>query len=705
MARIHLPIFVLLFATLSSFEAAAKYTVCTATINSKEEREVFKSKLNPADFDFVELTDFTSDAKNKNDDWFQKACEAGIKCDVLVVSGHFGGEFFGSSGFNLGLNDLNKFSCYNRCDGIMSHPKEVYLFGCNTLATKDKDHRDERTYLEVLVRDGIDRMEAERRVAARYGPFGSSFKDQIERSFENVPMIYGFKSVGPAGAHVKGSLTNYLNQVGDFKKHLDSVNYATTDNPAWQQTMKSYPIAVGKGLNRNNRVYQIKENSCRFTDDQQPVADRLELATSLLASDPYIYLPTISHFVKEKLGGRSYISSQDREQIGKVLARISSRGDLRDLVMKTARSESVTPSIRVDILSTAKLLKWMSESEFVEEMRQVFDPLIKEPTIQNADLACSLIEDDSNNANFLRMEYLLNLKFDDVGHFRLLNCSAIRDARLTRLALEGGARNRNKWREVIVKFYVLNSLYEGRGFAQEILQFARSFRGYRGQYEKEFREFLNKFEIAKTEGREQVAAVTKASEKAEISQMEDVLEALIQNERPELASYVAFFDRLLKFSAKNLDEKFYLGWKSKLPDLAGLEEFLASRWSTMPFGFRLKLSEALMDKPRIHLKALRLKLIEDLLVGVTSQGMHQASYITKALGGSDLDPDEILKLREGLEAMDRMKRYFSSEIRYILYHQAVRGRTEMTTEIKEGSRSYYTCTLTGNLRSCGMNNE
>ena len=122
-------------AMLLSGEVASRPTVCTVTINSSDERELFRSHLEK-DFDFVELTDFAK--LESKGDWFLHSCKQGIRCDVLVISGHFGGSFFGSSRLRLSLEQLERRSCRSSCDGILRHPKEVFLFGCNTTAGKER---------------------------------------------------------------------------------------------------------------------------------------------------------------------------------------------------------------------------------------------------------------------------------------------------------------------------------------------------------------------------------------------------------------------------------------------------------------------------------------------------------------------------------------------------------------------------------------
>src|SRR5213593_1656884 len=69
---------------------AEKKTVCTITVNSADEKEAFRRSL-PADkYQFVELVE------RGRPDWLESACRQGIRCDILVISGHYdgGNEFF-----------------------------------------------------------------------------------------------------------------------------------------------------------------------------------------------------------------------------------------------------------------------------------------------------------------------------------------------------------------------------------------------------------------------------------------------------------------------------------------------------------------------------------------------------------------------------------------------------------------------------------
>lgn len=212
----------IIFIALSIFShfALAEKTVCTITINSSDEAEAAKTALAPQGFKFVELTTFDSD-----DRWLQNACEKKIQCDLLIVSGHFAGMFFGSSGKTLPIEDLENASCSNECDGILKKPKEVFLFGCNTLAGKAQDRRTPEEYRRVLIADGIPNAQAEQVVAFRYSPIGINFSSRMTHIFRNSPSIFGFHSVSPLGKITGPMFKNYFSKISaqNYSSYLDNL--------------------------------------------------------------------------------------------------------------------------------------------------------------------------------------------------------------------------------------------------------------------------------------------------------------------------------------------------------------------------------------------------------------------------------------------------------------------------------------------------
>ena len=69
---------------------AGMRTVCTITVNSSDEKEMFRQRLPADQYQFVEVVE------RGRPDWLASACRQGVRCDMLVISGHFDGstEFY-----------------------------------------------------------------------------------------------------------------------------------------------------------------------------------------------------------------------------------------------------------------------------------------------------------------------------------------------------------------------------------------------------------------------------------------------------------------------------------------------------------------------------------------------------------------------------------------------------------------------------------
>src|SRR5258706_9358344 len=139
---------------------AGKRTVCTITVNSPNEKDAFKRYLPADQYQFVELVE------RGRPDWLASACQQGVRCDLLVISGHFDGntEFYSdqvAASEYLPVAEMERVSCSDSCPGLFSQLKEVYLFGCNTLnadATKSASSEVGRS----LIRAGHSPADAHR---------------------------------------------------------------------------------------------------------------------------------------------------------------------------------------------------------------------------------------------------------------------------------------------------------------------------------------------------------------------------------------------------------------------------------------------------------------------------------------------------------------------------------------------------------------
>src|SRR5437588_5118832 len=191
---------------------ADKKTVCSITVNSADEKEAFRRSLPPNKYQFVELVE------RGRSDWLESACRQGIRCDVLVISGHYdgGNEFFSEhleAREYLPVAEMERVSCSDSCPGLFSQLKEVYLFGCNTMnpeALKSASAEIERS----LVRSGYSRADAERLSRALSARHGESSRDRMRLIFKDVPVIYGFSAKAPVGPVAASMLSGYFRSGG-----------------------------------------------------------------------------------------------------------------------------------------------------------------------------------------------------------------------------------------------------------------------------------------------------------------------------------------------------------------------------------------------------------------------------------------------------------------------------------------------------------
>lgn len=487
--------------------AHAKYRVCTVTINSKEEVETFKSSLNPSDFVFTELTTVgPNSGSNVGDAWFNRACEAGIQCDVLVVSGHFGGQFSGSSELTWSLNKMEEVSCRKSCHGILGKPKEVFLFGCNTLGTKGKEARTPQEYLRVLIDHvGLSHQEAARLVAAQYGPFGSSFKDRIERVFEGVDVIYGFDGVGPSGPNVKSSLANYFRRIGDYKTHLDSL--PSRNDKIWLESMRAYNRDIGQGLRADHPTHHIKDNMCRLNDNDQLLSERLALAVDLLTRDPMLYLPSVSQFASRSLGEFKFGQGDDRALVEGQLVGLSGRQDLRQYFESTYHAGGMSPSVKVDLLVAERNFSWISKDEFTARMEKLFAEYSASPSATDADFLCSQIEETKSFIQYFNGQHLQVYGYDRGPQFRVLGCAATKAGPGVMLkALQGYQRVHAKMTiEDRANAIIALLKLPLQGFEKPMERILRDLLSYKGHMQNEVRIFAAERLLRFAKGQEQIS--------------------------------------------------------------------------------------------------------------------------------------------------------------------------------------------------------
>src|SRR5437773_943758 len=267
-----------LLAAIWTHDADAdKKTVCSITVNSSDEKEMFRRSLPPDKFQFVGLVE------RGRPDWLASACRQGIRCDVLVISGHYdgGNEFFPDrleANEFLPVAEMERVSCSDSCPGLFSQLKEVYLFGCNTLnpgASRSASAEIGRS----LVRAGYSRPEAERLARALSVRHGESSRDRMRLIFKDVPVVYGFSSVAPLGPTAASILRRHFQSSG-----TGEVGSGRTSGKLLGQ-FSGHSLAVSTGMTNSDPGMSYRRDVCRFSDDRLSSAQKVNFIHQLLHRD------------------------------------------------------------------------------------------------------------------------------------------------------------------------------------------------------------------------------------------------------------------------------------------------------------------------------------------------------------------------------------------------------------------------------------
>src|SRR5438128_4793964 len=256
---------------------AEKKTVCSITVNSSDEKETFRRSL-PADkYQFVELVE------RGRPDWLESACRQGVRCDVLVISGHYdgGNEFFSDqleAREYLPVAEMERVSCSDSCPGLFSQLKEVYLFGCNTLNPEALNSASAEVG-RSLVRSGYSRADAERLSRALSARHGESSRDRMRLIFKDVPVVYGFSSVAPLGPTAASILRRHFQSSG-----TGEVGSGRTSGKLLGQ-FSGHSLAVSTGMTNSDPGMSYRRDVCRFSDDRLSSAQKVNFIHQLLHRD------------------------------------------------------------------------------------------------------------------------------------------------------------------------------------------------------------------------------------------------------------------------------------------------------------------------------------------------------------------------------------------------------------------------------------
>lgn len=361
---------------------ADKRTVCTITVNSEDEREVFRRAM-PQD-DFVELVE------RGRPDWLASACRKGVQCDVLLISGHFdGGTEFYSDRLDarefLPVDELERVSCSSGCPGLFARLKEVYLFGCNTL-NPEAMRSASAEIVRSLVRSGHSTEDAEQLARALGERHGESNRDRMRQVFKDVPVIYGFSSKAPLGAKAGPLLERYF--------QADAANEIASGRPSAKLMSLFGPssMTVTAGMDDSDPRAGYRNDVCHFSDDRLSSAQKLEFVHELLGRDMTEVRMFLDHVEKFALA----LDERVRQIPATVTALDAIAGDqaARNRYLEFMR-DADEPLVRTRMIELAHRLGWLSPSDRRAELMAMMSDRLAKNAVGSADidLVCALNKD------------------------------------------------------------------------------------------------------------------------------------------------------------------------------------------------------------------------------------------------------------------------------------------------------------------------
>jgi hypothetical protein len=415
---------------------ADRFRVCAFSFHGPKEIQVFKDRLPVEDFDVVDLSPHqlaaVASAPPPSDDgrvtgaaWLLGLCRRDLHCDVVVYSAEFAGAFFGAYGKSLSLTDMEEASCQPRCDGLFHYPREVFLLGCNTLATKAEDSRTPAEYLRVLLDHGFDRSTAERVVGTRYGPLGPSFRESLRRVFMGVPRLYGFSSVAPAADWTVPRLERYFTAKGDYRRYLDEADRDTRRNAELLSAFKDTGLVQDTGLSRTEPAAADRDQICRLHDEAESVAERLRIVAELMARPDFLsFLPTVQLFIDrhppEQLAGEE----------PRLFDEIRRSAAAREETLRLVHELDVS-ALQLELAHFATHLGWLSSADFRALAEDAARELLRRPlTTEVVDVMCEIPRHASLRDEF-GSDDLPSALFTRPEGIRLVDCLSPADPRVT----------------------------------------------------------------------------------------------------------------------------------------------------------------------------------------------------------------------------------------------------------------------------------
>ncbi|HSN21250.1 MAG TPA: hypothetical protein VLS49_11265 [Usitatibacter sp.] len=384
------PQIALLLAALAALGTSAaraeRETVCTVTVNSADERETFRRNLPAGQFDFVELVE------HGRRDWLRSACERKVRCDILVVSGHFAGtEFYSSrpeTNETLPVDEMERAAC-GACPDLFSHLKEVYLFGCDSLKP-DAPKSAAPEIVRGLVAGGESPAEAQRLAKDLSRREGEDARDRMRRIFAGVPVIYGFASLAPYGRTAGPLLQRYFDTAPGGE-----IGSGRVSERLLALFARSSMVAT-RGIAPDDPDFGDRARACRFYGEH-PAAERLEALRGELSGDmPHVRM---AFDRAERFFAALAPAERADPAFAAALDAMARDAGLRARYLSIERATQ-DPALRVRMISLARTVGWLSPKEQQAELgRTIVDVLARRSmAFGDVELVCTLNGDRALDA-------------------------------------------------------------------------------------------------------------------------------------------------------------------------------------------------------------------------------------------------------------------------------------------------------------------
>ena len=461
-------LFLILFFHLEARAESApeRFQVCSMTLNSSDELDVFRGHLDPDRFSFIELVPPHHQVESYDEGrWLSQVCPLPqLKCDILIVSGHFAGMFFGTDNdYVLPMSELEQLACRKSCPRVLGNLKEVYLFGCNTMANKKNSSRTPSEYLNVLVEEHeMARDLAEMVVAGRYSIFGPSFKDKMEHIFSKKTKIYGFPDLSPLGSQARPLLKNYFrsikNEYGSFYEYLNQTFYlnpkAGKENKYFSEAFSPVSsVEQGRGFSSSHSRKRTYNRICSLHDESKPELEKLKTVKKLLRKGEGLFaFSAIKTFLIERGEGFSGSSLSLFEEIKEM------SNEKEKFLKAYSEMNRGLSYIRSQVLHFLKTLGWVNSSYYQKELRSTLLPLVDRPSRQSFDILNALVTFDKLNPSDIGVEYddLQNRYLQNIWSVLMVDTLRFRHPQMARDLMNYCILNMKK--DLVICYQVLKTL-------------------------------------------------------------------------------------------------------------------------------------------------------------------------------------------------------------------------------------------------------